>query len=124
MVTGLNSSDQVCGVSSGLPFTLPVSSRNFTHRVMSATLDHTEPAGPIPSASELPLTRSVSFCRPCGSARLSLFFASARVRSEEHTSELQSPCNLVCRLLLEKKKPASNVGVCGRYKDTRWRASE
>src|SRR5256885_3345502 len=27
-------------------------------------------------------------------------------RSEEHTSELQSPCNLVCRLLLEKKKSA------------------
>src|SRR5256885_10426969 len=27
-----------------------------------------------------------------------------RPRSEEHTSELQSPCNLVCRLLLEKKK--------------------
>src|SRR5256885_11093019 len=29
---------------------------------------------------------------------------SAANRSEEHTSELQSPCNLVCRLLLEKKK--------------------
>src|SRR5256885_3664267 len=28
-------------------------------------------------------------------------------RSEEHTSELQSPCNLVCRLLLEKKKSTS-----------------
>src|SRR5256885_11751782 len=28
----------------------------------------------------------------------------AERRSEEHTSELQSPCNLVCRLLLEKKK--------------------
>src|SRR5256885_16872121 len=28
----------------------------------------------------------------------------AQQRSEEHTSELQSPCNLVCRLLLEKKK--------------------
>src|SRR5256885_16029365 len=28
----------------------------------------------------------------------------AALRSEEHTSELQSPCNLVCRLLLEKKK--------------------
>src|SRR2546426_7324988 len=28
----------------------------------------------------------------------------SRYRSEEHTSELQSPCNLVCRLLLEKKK--------------------
>src|SRR5256885_16299171 len=30
--------------------------------------------------------------------------AGRRARSEEHTSELQSPCNLVCRLLLEKKK--------------------
>src|SRR3989454_2978998 len=30
--------------------------------------------------------------------------ARAATRSEEHTSELQSPCNLVCRLLLEKKK--------------------
>src|SRR2546426_4904522 len=30
--------------------------------------------------------------------------AVPRERSEEHTSELQSPCNLVCRLLLEKKK--------------------
>src|SRR5256885_11222453 len=29
-------------------------------------------------------------------------------RSEEHTSELQSPCNLVCRLLLEKKKSHDN----------------
>src|SRR2546426_3951950 len=29
---------------------------------------------------------------------------NAPPRSEEHTSELQSPCNLVCRLLLEKKK--------------------
>src|SRR5256885_13181308 len=29
-------------------------------------------------------------------------------RSEEHTSELQSPCNLVCRLLLEKKKKTAN----------------
>src|SRR5256885_12186916 len=29
-------------------------------------------------------------------------------RSEEHTSELQSPCNLVCRLLLEKKKTGRN----------------
>src|SRR5256885_6520853 len=41
-------------------------------------------------------------------------------RSEEHTSELQSPCNLVCRLLLEKKKTLkdpfdllkSNINVC------------
>src|SRR5256885_6727223 len=32
------------------------------------------------------------------------------LRSEEHTSELQSPCNLVCRLLLEKKKKQSYTG--------------
>src|SRR5256885_4504669 len=36
------------------------------------------------------------------SNRLSIWITEAR--SEEHTSELQSPCNLVCRLLLEKKK--------------------
>src|SRR5256885_13238072 len=32
------------------------------------------------------------------------YLVHAQARSEEHTSELQSPCNLVCRLLLEKKK--------------------
>src|ERR1039457_2581256 len=37
------------------------------------------------------------------------------MRSEEHTSELQSPCNLVCRLLLEKKKTgASGEGTTSR----------
>src|SRR2546426_6531251 len=43
----------------------------------------------------------------------------ARDRSEEHTSELQSPCNLVCRLLLEKKKKKTrtrDVG-CARSED-------
>src|SRR2546426_2931666 len=34
-------------------------------------------------------------------------------RSEEHTSELQSPCNLVCRLLLEKKKYNGLKGFFG-----------
>src|SRR5256885_11313731 len=37
--------------------------------------------------------------------------ASSKDRSEEHTSELQSPCNIVCRLLLEKKK---NIRHCTR----------
>src|SRR5256885_6692568 len=32
-------------------------------------------------------------------------------QSEEHTSELQSPCNLVCRLLLEKKKQISGIHI-------------
>src|SRR2546426_9275281 len=41
-------------------------------------------------------------------------------RSEEHTSELQSPCNLVCRLLLEKKKHAARMplGPCLNYPAT------
>src|SRR5256885_7030758 len=43
-----------------------------------------------------PSSRSASPRRSSGCADLE--------RSEEHTSELQSPCNLVCRLLLEKKK--------------------
>src|SRR2546426_4370934 len=34
---------------------------------------------------------------------------AGRLRSEEHTSELQSPCNLVCRLLLEKKKKGERL---------------
>src|SRR5438876_8331633 len=36
------------------------------------------------------------------------FLASGKTRSEEHTSELQSPVHLVCRLLLEKKKQNKN----------------
>src|SRR5215467_14935987 len=37
-------------------------------------------------------------------------------RSEEHTSELQSPCNLVCRLLLEKKKKETSIRSNQRQK--------
>src|SRR5688500_19683286 len=42
----------------------------------------------------------VHLASPPGDSRL---FIVEQARSEEHTSELQSPCNLVCRLLLEKK---------------------
>src|SRR5256885_4411078 len=38
------------------------------------------------------------------------------VRSEEHTSELQSPCNLVCRLLLEKKKKTDELTLTNANK--------
>src|SRR5256885_12501991 len=38
-------------------------------------------------------------------------------RSEEHTSELQSPCNLVCRLLLEKKK---HIITVRQQRETSW----
>src|SRR2546426_6611191 len=49
-----------------------------------------------------PCSRSSTTSRPA--RRSSSPKGSATRRSEEHTSELQSPCNLVCRLLLEKKK--------------------
>src|SRR2546426_6583156 len=57
-----------------------------------------------------PPTRSATSSRATASAPTatcanpSTSWSSPRQRSEEHTSELQSPCNLVCRLLLEKKK--------------------
>src|SRR5256885_10084793 len=41
-----------------------------------------------------------------------LQLAGYDARSEEHTSELQSPCNLVCRLLLEKKKKYKIINIC------------
>src|SRR5256885_5678281 len=42
-------------------------------------------------------------------ARATYFEQLRARRSEEHTSELQSPCNLVCRLLLEKKKKIYSI---------------
>src|SRR5256885_11554553 len=50
-----------------------------------------------------------------------LFVAAQTSRSEEHTSELQSPCNLVCRLLLEKKttKYSSSHNTCSTYTHTK-----
>src|SRR5205807_10045395 len=44
------------------------------------------------------------YLETAGSVVLMIACGGGFLRSEEHTSELQSPCNLVCRLLLEKKK--------------------
>src|SRR5256885_12261699 len=46
-------------------------------------------------------------------ASAALLQSAEDIRSEEHTSELQSPCNLVCRLLLEKKNstPVYILGI-------------
>src|SRR2546426_5113879 len=74
------------------------------------------PEGGIPPRRPQPKPRARGRARPGG--RESRHLAARRrsavrggdhhaaqlARSEEHTSELQSPCNLVCRLLLEKKK--------------------
>src|SRR5256885_16484525 len=53
---------------------------------------------PVARRSSQIMTRSPLFTASSWISRVSV------PRSEEHTSELQSPCNLVCRLLLEKKK--------------------
>src|SRR5690242_21015326 len=59
----------------------------------------------------------------CASTCASMCIRSSRSRSEEHTSELQSHVNLVCRLLLEKKKKYTYVDFSvkdrwtGRMKD-------
>src|SRR5438270_5290625 len=62
--------------------------------------------------------RGVSKNRNAGPASATLcslaLIPPRAVRSEEHTSELQSQSNLVCRLLLEKKKILKNLGRCSR----------
>src|SRR5205807_10244084 len=71
---------------------------------------HVALAGPVferPERARHRTPRGEQPCRveriePRGGARPGAL--DHHVRSEEHTSELQSPCNLVCRLLLEKKK--------------------
>src|SRR2546430_4052719 len=51
-------------------------------------------------------------CRECSSPGTATCCVATARRSEEHTSELQSQSKLVCRLLLEKKKPTPYHVVC------------
>src|SRR5256885_7469014 len=76
---------------------LPISSR--------AELDKARRSDPVTSSPPRHTIRPVRRAGdPAGSAWSGGSGGSRASRSEEHTSELQSPCNLVCRLLLEKKK--------------------
>src|SRR5256885_13107496 len=59
--------------------------------------------------------------RHFSSQTLVLSVQSGPKRSEEHTSELQSPCNLVCRLLLEKKKNKQIISFTNLYISLRHR---
>src|SRR5256885_7056052 len=70
------------------------------------------------SALSLPLTVGpVKYLGPSTPHERFTNRSAARVqnRSEEHTSELQSPCNLVCRLLLEKKIDANPLLANARH---------
>src|SRR5256885_8091906 len=78
------------------PYTTLFRSGNRFVSVLPAWLGQPCPA-PSRSRAQTSTTPSWGQVRPGRSYLL-------QFRSEEHTSELQSPCNLVCRLLLEKKK--------------------
>src|SRR2546426_5212365 len=89
------------------PYTTLFRSKSVSARKVESTFSTS-----LPFASDLSLTLFHS-----GSSwkDFQLVAAASRLgcknvdRSEEHTSELQSPCNLVCRLLLEKKKMITSL---------------
>src|SRR5688572_31794137 len=83
----------------------------FRSRRTRALRDVPGRGGRGPTSARRLLTRYVG--RPCGcSSPARTPRASTCTRSEEHTSELQSQSNLVCRLLLEKKKKT----ILARYR--------
>src|SRR5256885_4071026 len=92
----------------------PPRSTLFPYTTLFRSMRRDSTSSMVPAMSEAPCTISARMgARPStmGLARSASFSAISRTfgalvpnRSEEHTSELQSPCNLVCRLLLEKKK--------------------
>src|SRR5205807_4958053 len=91
-----------CSSFPGLFFSCYPAPRDLHSFPTRRSSDLTSPGFPppwSPSTSRAPRQRGPRLCGcAAGSPPPSLR------RSEEHTSELQSPCNLVCRLLLEKKK--------------------
>src|SRR5256885_13114971 len=64
-----------------------------------------------PHVESIRTVASVGFARLMAPARAGINRWKIAHRSEEHTSELQSPCNLVCRLLLEKKKKQTTTSA-------------
>src|SRR5256885_7017535 len=91
-----------------LPAALPIYRRCCPvarHRRNRRSLRWTT-SSPIPGllSATLPQARAIGSPVRQALRESPRFFSTFSSRSEEHTSELQSPCNLVCRLLLEKKK--------------------
>src|SRR5256885_12992905 len=87
------------------PFRSPIVGGDFDQEILAKTLDHQalNQAAASLYRERFDNTPGIVYAAGVDHAyNLATEFRAAR--SEEHTSELQSPCNLVCRLLLEKKK--------------------
>src|SRR5256885_5173323 len=78
--------------------------RSLAQAAMCATLMTVHAITGERGATEEVYRAGVELCREQADDRIVSELHATAARSEEHTSELQSPCNLVCRLLLEKKK--------------------
>src|SRR2546426_3083242 len=87
----------------------PPRSTLFPYTTLFRSPSGREPAALLalgaPGHAPVPRAGGAGAARARGGRRVR---AAGHDRSEEHTSELQSPCNLVCRLLLEKKKKKTN----------------
>src|SRR3989454_5752011 len=97
------------GFTLGTPITLHVANRDWENwkEIMAP-----EPGPPVtdkvvtcPRPGHADLVGAIKY----GHRDIRNVLEKASARSEEHTSELQSPCNLVCRLLLEKKKKENDA---------------
>src|SRR5256885_3872695 len=77
----------------------PPRSTLFPYTTLFRSVPNRAPGVSVPFS----LRRRHCSCEYTSSRLCAKDYCSVRERSEEHTSELQSPCNLVCRLLLEKK---------------------
>src|SRR2546426_3741162 len=82
-----------------------------TTEIYTLSLHDALPIWPLPhQPPQLQLRQRAEHVRRAGLGRRD---ERVHVRSEEHTSEFQSPCNLVCRLLLEKKKKRTHCDQQG-----------
>src|SRR2546430_5131856 len=84
----------------------PPRSTLFPYTTLFRSGADTARAGPLPVRARAPGTETLAAALGAGDDR--------QRRSEEHTSELQSQSNLVCRLLLEKKKKVKNSTIQAR----------
>src|SRR2546430_9367714 len=89
----------------------------FVHEVMAAMS-----TSPCPTSTGIFISCTSCVGTRSGVGRLVIISASVSGRSEEHTSELQSQSNLVCRLLLEKKKKQQIHDCKSRVTSTRFAA--